>query len=173
MSFYNLPEASMSFCKLQWVKWIINRTQNYVQRSANNWSCLEILAFLSSDELALALASRYRAHTYRLIFRFNSAVEVFWFIFWNVSIVVHILIGHWLLRSTLTLGVQMSLTTLSHNFVKWHNSKWSAKHYQPNSHWPFEFTNLLFTWSEFCKLCWLTEPWCSCSSALRCTCGSK
>ena len=41
MSFYNLPEPSMSFCKLQWVwvKWIINRTQNYAQRSANNWSC--------------------------------------------------------------------------------------------------------------------------------------
>ena len=49
MSFYNLPEPSMSFCKLPWVKWIINRTQNtklttnYAQRSANNWSCCNCL----------------------------------------------------------------------------------------------------------------------------------
>ena len=45
MSFYNLPEPSMSFCELPWVKWIINRTQNYAQRSANNWSCLSLIIF--------------------------------------------------------------------------------------------------------------------------------
>ena len=45
MSFYKLPEPSMSFCKLLWVQWIITRTlntkltTNYAQRYANNWSC--------------------------------------------------------------------------------------------------------------------------------------
>ena len=73
MSFYNLPEPSMSFCKLPWVKWIINRTQNYAQQSDNNWSCLLRLTSLERVEHFMSLVKTLTLRT-KLFYCYSDSI---------------------------------------------------------------------------------------------------